>query len=123
MQRRRTLLGAAAITAVLTLALAGCGSSAGGQSKNGSAAGSSGPLAQASEPVQALFKASCQSCHGVDLAGRAGPTTNLQHVGSKLTQEQITAQITNGGGNMPAFGAKLKPDEIAALAAWLAATK
>jgi mono/diheme cytochrome c family protein len=47
----------------------------------------------------------------------------LQHVGSKLTQEQIVAQITNGGGNMPAFGAKLKPDDIAALAAWLAATK
>jgi cytochrome c551 len=123
--RVRRAAAAAAAAAALAAALAGCGG-AGAKDGGGAASGrqtAAGPLAQASGQVQALYQASCQSCHGADLAGRAGPVTNLQHVGSRLTQEQIAAQITRGGGNMPGFGAKLKPDEIAALAAWLAAVK
>lgn len=107
-----------AASAALAAALAGCGGSA-GTGRN--AAG--GPLAKADEQVQALYKNTCLSCHGANLEGRVGPSTNLQHVGGRLTQEQIAKQITNGGGGMPGFGAKLKPDEVAALAAWLAATK
>ncbi|KIL42344.1 hypothetical protein SD70_01295 [Gordoniibacillus kamchatkensis] len=118
-------MAAAAALAAIAVALAACGG-AGAKAGGGAASGkeaAAGPLAQTSEPVQALYKATCQACHGADLAGRAGPVTNLQHVGSKLTEEQIAAQITRGGGNMPGFGNKLKPDEVAALAAWLAAVK
>jgi mono/diheme cytochrome c family protein len=74
-----------------------------------------------SEAAQALFKQSCTSCHGVDLGGDFGP--NLQKVGGKLTKEQITTQITDGGTEMPPFSKSLKKEEIAALAAWLSAKK
>ncbi|UUZ90906.1 cytochrome c [Paenibacillus sp. P25] len=74
----------------------------------------------ASEQVQALYKQTCISCHGGNLEGRVGPATNLQKVGTKLSKEQIAKQIANGGGGMPAFGTKLKPEEVEALAAWLA---
>jgi mono/diheme cytochrome c family protein len=73
------------------------------------------------EAAQALFKQSCTSCHGVDLAGDFGP--NLQKVGGKLTKEQITTQITQGGEAMPSFEEKLNTDEIQALASWLASKK
>jgi mono/diheme cytochrome c family protein len=73
------------------------------------------------EAAQALFKQSCTSCHGVDLEGDFGP--NLQKVGGMLTKEQITAQITNGGEDMPSFSKRLNTEEIAALAAWLSAKK
>jgi mono/diheme cytochrome c family protein len=73
------------------------------------------------EAAQALFKQSCTSCHGVDLAGDFGP--NLQKVGGKLTKEQITTQITQGGEAMPSFEEKLNTEEIQALASWLASKK
>ncbi|MFC0213420.1 c-type cytochrome [Paenibacillus chartarius] len=122
--RLMKLLAGAALYAAAAVALIACSGAPSGTGSAGSAAAEGGgPLAQAGEPVQTLYKASCASCHGVDLTGRAGPVTNIQHVGGKLTQEQIAAQITNGRGNMPAFGGKLKPDEITALAAWLASVK
>lgn len=120
-----TRLAAAAAATMLAAAIGGCGG--GGTSGSGSGhpmtPAADSPLAKAGEPVQALYKNTCLSCHGANLEGRVGPATNLQHVGGRLTQEQIARQITNGGGNMPGFGAKLKPDEVAALASWLAATK
>jgi cytochrome c551 len=100
----------------LTAGLAGCGG-------GGSGKAAADPLAKADPQVQTLYKNTCLSCHGANLEGRVGPTTNLQHIGGRLTQEQIAKQIADGGGNMPGFGAKLKPDEVAALAAWLAGLK
>lgn len=52
-----------------------------------------------------------------------GASTNLQHVGKRMTKDQITAQINKGGGGMPAFSGKLTPDEVAELASWLSAKK
>ncbi|QGQ98602.1 hypothetical protein EHS13_28830 [Paenibacillus psychroresistens] len=79
------------------------------------------PVAVNSGAAEALFKQSCTSCHGVDLAGDFGP--NLQKIGGKLTKAQITTQITNGGDAMPSFNKSLKAEEIQILAAWLAAKK
>jgi cytochrome c551 len=47
----------------------------------------------------------------------------LQKVGGRLTKEQITKQIHDGGGDMPPFGTQLKDEEIQSLAAWLSAKK
>jgi len=80
-------------------------------------------LADAPEQVQNVYKQNCLSCHGGNLEGRVGPKTNLQKTGSRLNEEQIAKQITNGGNGMPSFGAKLKPEEVSALAAWLAGKK
>jgi mono/diheme cytochrome c family protein len=61
------------------------------------------------------------SCHGANLEGDFGP--NLTKVGSRLSKDQITAQITNGGGDMPAQGKNVAAADIEILAAWLAGMK
>jgi mono/diheme cytochrome c family protein len=41
-------------------------------------------------------------------------------VGSRLTEEEITAIISDGIGGMPAFGKRLSEKELASISAWLA---
>jgi mono/diheme cytochrome c family protein len=60
-------------------------------------------------------------CHGEDLKGHPPTFPSLVGVGERLTSEQITAQIRNGKGAMPAF-AKLTDDQVAALLRYIGAT-
>ena len=69
--------------------------------------------------AEGLYKQSCASCHGVDLKGAVGP--DLTKVGSKMTKDQILAQINNGKGAMPP--GLLKGADADAVATWLAAKK
>lgn len=56
----------------------------------------------------------CRNCHAIDgLGGERGP--NLTDVGMRLTKPQLTRQVVQGGGNMPAYGQNLKPEEVEAL--------
>ena len=71
--------------------------------------------------AEAVYKAQCVGCHAADLSGGVGP--NLQKVGAQKSQDQITAQIQNGGGGMPPFKSTLSADEITALSQWLAGHK
>ena len=71
--------------------------------------------------AESVYKAQCVGCHAADLSGSVGP--NLQKAGSKLTAEQISTQINNGGGGMPAYKGTLSAEEITALTDWLAAKK
>lgn len=71
--------------------------------------------------VPPTYKQNCISCHGSELQGRVGP--NLQTVGGRLTEEQLTEIIREGKGGMPAFENRLDTEEIGALSAWLAAQK
>ena len=77
-----------------------------------------------SDAVQ-LFQTNCMSCHGENLQGGIGPS--LQHVGAKLTIEQIEHQISAGGGPMPGYGptnqAILTEQQIQTLAKWLSTKK
>ncbi|WP_068784396.1 c-type cytochrome [Paenibacillus phocaensis] len=74
------------------------------------------------EQAEAIVKANCISCHGDTLQGGAGP--NLQKIGSELTAEQLYSIITKGkGGMMPSFKDRLKEEEIANVAMWLAEKK
>lgn len=69
-----------------------------------------------------IYKQSCASCHGSDLAGQNGP--NLQKIGAKYDQAKIKDIIANGkGGAMPAFKSQLKPEQITSLAKWLSEKK
>lgn len=64
----------------------------------------------------------CQGCHGVDLKG-SGFAPSLEHVGSKLSKEQIAEIIKNGKGQMPPGQFQGSEEELQKLAEWLAQKK
>lgn len=67
-----------------------------------------------------FFSKGCIACHTVaGTGGKRGP--NLSAVGGRLSNDQITWRILNGGHNMPAYGAILSPYELQELVAFLAA--
>jgi ubiquinol-cytochrome c reductase cytochrome b subunit len=70
-----------------------------------------------------LFHAKgCEYCHQISgSGGRRGP--DLTTIADRLTDEQITLRILNGAYNMPAFESSLKPDELAAIVAFLGTRK
>jgi len=63
----------------------------------------------------------CRNCHALEgSGGRRGP--DLTAVGTRLTRDQLIDQVSNGtpgGGNMPAYGKQVSPDEMTALVAFL----
>lgn len=73
--------------------------------------------------ARAIYAAECARCHGIN--GDGGTVTVLQKklkvpslkTGHALdhTEEQLAKQITKGGDGMPAFGDRLKPEEINSL--------
>jgi ubiquinol-cytochrome c reductase cytochrome b subunit len=63
----------------------------------------------------------CRNCHALEgVGGRRGP--DLTFVGNRLTMDQLIDQVSNGtpgGGNMPAYGKQINPDEMTALVDFL----
>jgi len=60
----------------------------------------------------------CRNCHSLDgSGGQRGPA--LDGVATRLTGDQLTRQVIQGGGNMPAYGKNLTPSEVAALVAFM----
>jgi ubiquinol-cytochrome c reductase cytochrome b subunit len=63
----------------------------------------------------------CRNCHALqDSGGKRGP--DLTDVGARLTTGQLIDQVSNGtpgGGNMPAYGKQVSPDEMTALVDFL----
>jgi len=60
----------------------------------------------------------CRNCHALDgVGGRRGP--DLSGVALRLTRDELYRQVTQGGGNMPAYGKQLKSAEVDALVAFL----
>jgi ubiquinol-cytochrome c reductase cytochrome b subunit len=60
----------------------------------------------------------CRNCHSIGGGGGLrGPA--LDGVATRLTGDQLTRQVIQGGGNMPAYGKNLSPAEVAALVAFM----
>ena len=113
--------------ALLAVSLTACGGNGNVTTGSGSAPSPAPAAAETNEAfvkVQEMFTANkCISCHGVDLAGRAGPKTNLQKIGASKSKDDIINQIKNGGGGMPAYKSRLSDEEIGLLADWLSSKK
>ena len=64
----------------------------------------------------------CTMCHLMaGSGGSRGP--DLTHIGSRLTNDQLTWRILNGGHNMPAYNSILNPGEVDQLVSFLSARK
>lgn len=63
----------------------------------------------------------CRNCHALDgVGGARGP--DLTRVGMRLTRDQLIDQVSNGtpgGGDMPAYGQQMLPDEMTAVIEFL----
>ena len=60
----------------------------------------------------------CRNCHAVGGAGgRRGP--DLSAVGTRMNEPELVRQVIQGGGNMPAYGNNLSPQEVKALVTYL----
>ena len=100
-------------TEVIAFRLGAHGSSAPTTSSTTTAAG---PADGAS-----VFAQNCSSCHTLAAAnatGTVGP--NLDQL--KPSKATVVHQVTNGGGGMPAFGDRLSPAQIDAVAAYVASS-
>jgi mono/diheme cytochrome c family protein len=83
------------------------------------------PSLYAQSDVAKVYKTNCVLCHGADGSGD-NPTGKAMHA-KDLRSEEVQKQsdtelaevITKGRGKMPAFGAKLKPDDVQKLVAYI----
>lgn len=80
---------------------------------------SSGPVYEGAQ----LFRVKgCEYCHQIaGYGGQRGP--DLTYVRDRLSQEQLTIRIVNGGTNMPAFGGILSAEELNKITAFLDSRK
>jgi cytochrome c6 len=85
------------------------------------------PGLQAQSDAGKAYKTNCVLCHAADGSGSSasGKALGAKDLASgevqKKTDEDLTGVITKGQGKMPAFGEKLKPDQIKQLVAYIRA--
>ncbi len=66
--------------------------------------------------------AQCRNCHELGgLGGKRGPA--LDEVAMRMSPDQLTRQVQQGGGNMPAFGKNLNSAQMTAVVAFLSTLK
>jgi ubiquinol-cytochrome c reductase cytochrome b subunit len=69
-----------------------------------------------------FYTKGCEFCHTIaGYGGKRGP--DLTNVGNRLTPDEMTWRILNGGGNMPAFGGILVPKELDDIVTFLQSRK
>jgi mono/diheme cytochrome c family protein len=79
-----------------------------------------GGEAAAAEEGKTIFTSTCGTCHTLKEAGTSGTIgPDLDEIEPSLAEAE--AQVTNGGGGMPAFGKEgiLTPEEVKAVATYV----
>jgi len=77
-----------------------------------------------SDPAK-IYKTNCVLCHSADGSGdsASGKALHAKDLRSEEVQKQSDAAlievITKGKGKMPAFGAKIAPDDVTKLVAYI----
>ncbi len=82
---------------------------------------------QAQSDAAKIYKTNCTLCHGDNGSGE-GPTGKALHA-KDLRSDEVQKEsdatlneiIAKGKGKMPAFGAKIKPDDITKMVAYIRA--
>ncbi len=64
----------------------------------------------------------CSACHTLADAGATGHVGPSFDENANLSQAFVVDRVTNGQGQMPAFGGQMSDDEIDAVAAYIIAT-
>lgn len=82
-------------------------------------------LLRADGDAAKIYKTNCVLCHGPDGGGStpSGKAMGAKDLGSsevqKKSDEDLSELITKGKNKMPAFGKKVKPEEIQQLVAYI----
>ncbi len=72
----------------------------------------------AAQGALAFEQRGCINCHRIaGVGGQRGP--DLTQVGKRLSPDELTWRILNGGRNMPAYGATMTPQDTTALVEFL----
>jgi len=66
-----------------------------------------------------FYDANCAACHGSELEGGFGPPLDSTSEASELSDARYVLRITEGRGDMPAFGDQLTSDEIDEIIAYI----
>lgn len=107
---------------VVAVGLAACGSSSSEDSSTTAAAPATtgtSTTTVASAEGEKLFASNCAQCHTLAAAGSTGQVgPNLD--GIAAGEATVNAQVTNGGGGMPAFADVLTEAQIDAVSAYVA---
>ena len=92
------------------------------QSRDSSSAGAAVYGKGAGADGAKVFQGNCGSCHTLSAAGPSGQVgPNLDHI--SLSAADIESVVRGGRGAMPSFDGRLSKDEIAAVAAYVAASR
>lgn len=74
----------------------------------------------------AVYKSKCMGCHGADGAKQI-PALGVKQLNTpevkKMGEAGVGSVVEKGRGKMPAFGGKLSPDEINAVATYVLTLK
>jgi cytochrome c6 len=82
---------------------------------------------QAQSDADKIYKTNCVLCHSADGSGSSstGKAMHAKDLRSDDVQKQsdaaLSEAITKGRGKMPAFGAKIKPDDVTKLVVYIRA--
>ncbi len=80
---------------------------------------------EAQSDADKIYKTNCVLCHSADGSG-GSPTGKAMHAKDlrsdevqKQSEAALSDVITKGRGKMPAFGAKIKPEDVTKMVAYI----
>lgn len=78
------------------------------------------PSADLDKGRQIFTDYGCAQCHSLSEAGATGHVGPSLDGNPNITQDFVKQRVTDGQGMMPSFASQLSPDEINAVAAYIA---